>query len=466
MKILRRICLAVIEIIILFPLIQCTTDLPSGADKVQIRWFVGLEIGSNFTQLRALEEVVADFNASQDEIELQLEVATIAGAYDLFAINISTGNGPDIVGPISWGMASGFPDQWLDLTPYLAASDFDTSSYDPGLLAFYQTEDGQTLSLPFSVSPAALYFVPAMFDEFGLAYPPQVYGETYALDGLNQPWNWDTLTKVAKRLTIDVHNYNAIQPQFDRNQIVQVGFHPQRQSMTSFATFWGAAKMFAESDQGQYVSTIPSNWKAAWHWWHEGIWNEQPYIAPVHLSQTIEFGEGDVFYAGKAAIALGQAADLCCLTTFRDRKLEFQLGILPVDETGKVNSRISETSFYIWQGTTHPDEAFTVLTYLLTTESAKLLLAYDAMSADSDQVDNYIARKSQQYPTVTHASWQVLAQGLAYPDIPSADQYLPNRNQALDRLQIFGSRILTTDIGDFDAEFQQLQADLTAIYNK
>jgi multiple sugar transport system substrate-binding protein len=97
----------------LFYVAQCTTptlDSPlSDADKVQIRWFVGLEFGSNFTQLEVLESVVANFNASQDEIELQMEVASIAGAYDLFATEISSGNGPDIVGPISWGMASGFP---------------------------------------------------------------------------------------------------------------------------------------------------------------------------------------------------------------------------------------------------------------------------------------------------------------------------------------------------------------------
>jgi hypothetical protein len=111
---------------------------------------------------------------------------------------------------------------------------------------------------------------------------------------------------------------------------MQVGFHPQGQSMTSFATFWGAAKMFTEDNQGHNVSTIPDNWKAAWHWWHEGIWSGQPYIAPVHLAETMEFGGGNVFYAGKAAMALGQTSDMCCLTDFRDRGLEFQLGVLPV----------------------------------------------------------------------------------------------------------------------------------------
>ena len=190
------------------------------------------------------------------------------------------------------------------------------------------------------------------------------------------------------------------------------------------------------------------------------------HIAPVQLAGTMEFGGGNVFYAGKAAMALGQTSDMCCLTDFRDRGLEFQLGVLPVDGDGKVNGRISETSFYIWRGTDHPDETFTVLTYLLTIGSPKLLLAYDAMPAATDQVDNYITRKAQQYPSLTPASWHVLVQALAYLDIPSADQYLPNRNEAINHLQIFGDCLLTAKFDDFDAKFQQVQDDLTSIYNR
>jgi hypothetical protein len=180
----------------------------------------------------------------------------------------------------------------------------------------------------------------------------------------------------------------------------------------------------------------------------------------------MEFGGGNVFYAGKAAMALEQTSDMCCLTDFWDRGLEFQLGVLPVDGDGKVNGCISETSFYIWRGTDHPDETFTVLTYLLAIGSPKLLLAYDAMPAATDQVDNYITRKAQQYPSLTPASWHVLVQALAYPDIPSADQYLPNRNEAINRLQIFGDLLLTAKFDDFDAKFQQVQDDLTSIYNR
>jgi hypothetical protein len=83
--------------------------IPTSGDRVQIRWFVGLEIDSDLKQIAVLEDVAAEFNTIQDEIELVLDIATIDGAYDMFSTQISTGYGPDIVGPISWGTAMGFP---------------------------------------------------------------------------------------------------------------------------------------------------------------------------------------------------------------------------------------------------------------------------------------------------------------------------------------------------------------------
>ena len=438
----------------------------STSSKVQIRWFVGLEIGADFKNITALDDVVADFNSTQDEIELVLEIASIAGAYDLFAIELSNGVGPDIVGPISRGMASGFANQWLPIDPFLAESGFDTTVYDSALLEMYQTENGETLSLPFAASPSGLYYIPAMFDEAGLDYPPQVYGQMYELDGRILPWNWDTLAEVAKRLTIDANNNNATHPQFDRNNIVQVGLHPQGQSMTALATFFGAAKIYEDDVQGNYISTIPDNWKMAWQWWHNGIWGEQPFMVPTYSGEPVELGTGNMFHRGQAAMSLSQSTYTCCLTNLRDNGVDFQAGVLPVDGEERVNGRISETSFYIWQGTAHPEEAFEVLTYLLTTGSDSLLPAYDAMPAATDQIDTFIAQKAVQYPTVTPASWHVFVQGLAYPDNPSADQYLPNRNEAINRLRIFGDSLATTQISDFDVEFQKIQEDLTQIYNK
>ena len=151
-----------------------SSEAPAMGEKVQIRWFVGLGTGTDPNQITVQEQVVSDFNASQDRIELVLEVVPYDSARDTLATQIASGAGPDIIGPVGWGGSNAFYGQWLDISPYLG--DFDTSVFDPALIEFYQTEEGQ-VGLPFAVFPGAMYFVPAMFDEAGLAYPPQKYGD-------------------------------------------------------------------------------------------------------------------------------------------------------------------------------------------------------------------------------------------------------------------------------------------------
>jgi multiple sugar transport system substrate-binding protein len=215
------------------------TEAPATGEKIQVRWFVGLGTGTNPEQVAAQEEVVSDFNASQDRIELVLEIVPYDAARDTLSTQIASGAGPDIVGPVGWGGSNDFYGQWLDLTPYIESSGFDVSMFDPALVAFYQTEEGQ-VGLPFAVFPGAMYFQPAMFDEAGLSYPPQVYGEKYVMpDGTEKDWNWETITEVAKLLTVDVNGLNSTEDGFDRTQMVQVGYAPQWQSVLSIGTFYG-----------------------------------------------------------------------------------------------------------------------------------------------------------------------------------------------------------------------------------
>ena len=173
------------------------------------------------------------------------------GARDTLATQIAAGAGPDIVGPVGWGGSNAFYGQWLDLSPYIECTGFDTSIFDPAWSKFYQTEEGQ-VGLPFAVFPGAMYFVPAMFDEVGLAYPPQDYGDKYVLDGEEVDWNWDTVTEVAKRLTIDVNGLNSTEEGFDPTQIVQVGYaHDWQIHPNYIGTFIAGAAKILEGESRQ-----------------------------------------------------------------------------------------------------------------------------------------------------------------------------------------------------------------------
>jgi multiple sugar transport system substrate-binding protein len=467
---MKKHLLAVIGLLIIASLVlaACTPSGPTtgGDGPVKVRWFVGLGTGTDPAQVAIQEEVVKDFNASQTDIELVLEIVPYDSARDTLSTQIASGEGPDIVGPVGWGGSNAFYGQWLDITPQIESSGFDTTIFDPALLKFYQTEEGQ-IGLPFAVFPGAMFFVPTMFDEAGLAYPPQTYGEKYVLDGNEVDWNWETITAVAKRLTIDVNGLNSTEEGFDRTQIVQVGYTAQWQHPNSVATFYdGAAKIYTGDAKGEYASAIPDGWKEGWQWYYDGMYGDQPFIPTGPLAGSPEFGTGNVFNSGKAAMGLTQTWYTCCLGDFAKAGNEFQLGIQPLGADGVVNGRIDADTFRIWKGTKNPDQAFEVLSYLITTGGDKLLPAYGAMPAIASKTQAFFDTKSADYPFVTAESWDVFNQGLAYPDTPSSEQYQPNWKEAFDRQQVFMDLMNNTEGLDFEAEFAKLVDDLNVIYNK
>ena len=87
------------------------------------------------SQIPIEEEVVKKFNESQDEIELVLEIVPCNVATDTLSTQIASGNGPDIIGPVGWDGSNAFYGQWLDLTPLIEKSGFDTRSLDPALVS-------------------------------------------------------------------------------------------------------------------------------------------------------------------------------------------------------------------------------------------------------------------------------------------------------------------------------------------
>lgn len=433
---------------------------------VEIRWFCCLGTGDDPEQIPIEQKVVDEFNASHPNIKLVLEVVDFDSGRDTLSTQLASGAGPDIVGPVGWGGSNDFYGQWLDIGPLIKESGFDTSIFDPALIKFYQTEEGQ-VGLPFAVFPGAMYFVPAMFDEAGLEYPPQKYGEKYTLDGQEVDWNWDTVTEVARRLTIDINGNNANDEGFDRSQIVQVGYNAQFQSVLSIGTFYdGAAKLYSGDKKGEYKSTIPDGWKEAWKWYYDSMWGDRPFHATGPLQDAPEFGNTNVFDAGKAAMGLTQTWYTCCLGTFKEAGNEFQLGIQPMGADGEVNGRVDADTFRILKTTKHPKEAFEVLTYLYTTGADTLLPIYGAMPAVAAKTQSFFDAKSKDYPFVTKESWDVFVQGLAYPDTPSSEQYQPNSIEAVARFATFFDLMNKTEDLDFEAEYQKLVDDLNVIYNK
>lgn len=433
------------------------TEAPKAAEVVEIRWFVGLGTGTDPAQQEVQNKVVEEFNASHTNIKLVLEVVPYNAARDTLSTQIASGNGPDIIGPVGWSGSNAFYGQWLDLAPYIKESGYDTTQFNEVLVKFYQTEEGQ-VGLPFAVFPAMVFYQKEMFDEANLNYPPAKYGDKYIMpDGTEKEWSFETLTEVAKLLTVDTNGKNATEEGFDKNAIVQYGYMPQYQEPPHMGAFFGAGKLVAADNK---TAQIPDAWKAAWKWYFDGIWGAQPFIPNGAVVQSPEFGAGNPFNSGKVAMAITHMWYTCCIG---DAGQNWDLGVLPT-YNGKVNGRVDADTYRVWKGTKHPKEAFEVLSYLIGPASLKLLETYGGMPARTTDQDAFFATKSEQFPWVKN--WDVVKAGLDYPDNPSAEGYMPNFNEAWDRVVTFNSLMNTDGTIDFDAEVAKLLADLQVIFDK
>jgi len=434
---------------------------------VPVRWFVGLGTGTDPKQIDIEQAVVDQFNAENPGIALQLEVVPYDSAKDTLATQIAAGVGPDIIGPVGWAGSASFFGQYLDISPYMG--NFDTSVFNPALINMYQTEEG-LIGLPFAVYPSMLYYIPKLFDEAGLAYPPANYGDKYTLNGAEVDWSWDTLTAVAKLLTVDVNGKNATEDGFDRTQVVQFGYHWVWESSPAYIGAYFASGALLTGSAGSYTAVAPDAWKAAWQWAYDGMWGAQPFIPNGAFGGSPDFGSGNTFSSGKVAMAESPNWYLCCLTALNDAGIGFDLAAMPT-YNGKVAGRVDADTFRVWKGTKHPAEATQVVQWLVTTGQDALVVgttevppAYGAVPSLTAKQQPFLDAKAAQYPSVKN--WAIMMAGLDYPDVPSAEGYMPNFNESWARLGTFGDLMFNTADLDIPAEIAKLEADLTVIFNK
>ena len=128
-------------------------------------------------------------------------------------------------------------------------------------------------------------------------------------------WNWETITEVAKLLTVDVNGNDATSPEaLTPPRSFRWVTNPQWQSIQSIGTFYGGAdKIYSGDAKGSYEATIPDSWKEGFQWYYDGMWGEQPFIATVRSLARLNLALATSFNSGKAAMGLTQTWYTCCL---------------------------------------------------------------------------------------------------------------------------------------------------------
>jgi multiple sugar transport system substrate-binding protein len=427
------------------------------ADKTKVRWFVGLGGGSDEPTFAPQKAVVEKFNASQNDIELVLEIVNTNSAPSTLATEIAGGNAPDIVGPVGIKGRDGFKGAWLDLTPLVAKYKYDLNQFDKAMVDFYRTKGDGLVGVPFAIYPSFLHVNKALFKEAGLNLPPQKYGEPYVLDGKKVPWDLNTLKIVGQRLTVDSNGNDATSKNFDSTKIVQFGFANQWSDARGMATLFGPAS-FVGADGKSAV--IPDQWAKAFQWYQDAMWKDwwQPN-GPYAGSDA--FNKGDLFASGKVAMvnihlwydgfaALG--------------KLDFDYAVVPSVPGGKTTAKMHADTFEITKYSKNPDAAFKVLAYLTTTAAPDLQAIYGGMPANKAQqsafLDKFLAAK---FPGHT-LNKQVIIDSIAFADNPNHESYMPSFQEASNRYGEFWNKVNNDGTVDLKAETAKLKTDLDKIF--
>jgi multiple sugar transport system substrate-binding protein len=438
--------------------------VPPGG-PVEIHWFCCLGTGEDKTQQPVEKKVVDDFNKTHANIKLVLEITPYTGANAKFATEIASGNGPDVVGPVGVGGAEAFHGQWLDLGPLIAKNNYDLTQYGQGAVDFYKIGDEGQVAIPFAVYPSELYYQPDMFDEAGLDYPPHKYGGKYKMpDGTEVDWNYDTVRKIAMLLTVDRNGKNATDPAFDATHIRQYGFEPQRDDLRGMVAYFGAGKLAGGTD-GKTV-TIPDAWKAGAKWIYDGIWKDHFIMTDATFNST-QYKDG-AFDSGKVAMNENFLWNTCCVT---NSSKDWDLAAIP-SYNGNTTAVFNADTFRIYKNTKHPDEAFTVLSYLLGDASKVLLNAYTGFPArTADQADFFTQLEQAKdgkgkliFPP--DVDWQVAVDGIKYADNPNFEAFMPAYNESLKLLQTYLTRWTSTKGLDIDQQLTTLLTELQKIWDK
>ncbi|MCP4362961.1 MAG: extracellular solute-binding protein [Chloroflexi bacterium] len=430
----------------------------ASGDKVQIRWFVGLGAGSDEPMFAPQEKIVEDFNASHDDVELVLEIVDADQAYSTLATQIAAGNAPDIVGPVGIRGRDFFRGAWLDLSDLLTANSYDLSDFDPGLVQFYVDKTEGQLGLPFAIFPSFLSFNKELFDEAGIPYPPQEYGASYTdIDGNEGEWNIETMTEVAKMLTVDANGNDVTSLEFDPDSIEQWGYGEQWTDFRGAATLFGSGSLVDDDGNAQ----VPEHWREAAKWFQNSMWTDYFYPSGPYAESDI-LGAGNWFESGNVAMAHTHLWYLgCCIGNI---DFEWDTAAVPAYD-GAITAKMHADTFAIMKGSEHPEEAFVVLDYFLGEKAEEMTTMYGGMPARLSLQDVYFDTFGDTVPGGEDINWQVVVDSMAYADNPNHESYMPSPQEANERYNEFWTKVGEEPGLDLEAELDLLVTDLQAIYD-
>jgi multiple sugar transport system substrate-binding protein len=423
---------------------------PSTGGPVTIRWFIGLGAGGNPEEIERQKVFVEAFNAKYgDRYNLVMDIVPNETAYDVLKTQIAAGDVPDIVGPVGIRGLASFEGAWLDLNPFIVASGYDLSDFDPALVEFYKFGTDNQFFLPFSVFPTALWYNKALFDEAGLEYPPHEWGAPYA-DG--DAWTWDKLRELAMILTVDGNGNDATEAGFDPRNIVQFGYDSQWQDIRADWSHIHPGSFVDDNDKAY----VPDVWRTAAKWYYDGMFGDYFIPNDSYVNSDL-MAQGNTFGSGNLAMNAVNMWFTCCT-----EGVNWDVAAVPSFE-GNLTSKLHADTFGVLRAAKNPQASWEVYSLFMGEFAGDLAAVYGGFPARQSLQADALTGLQERFPGV---DFQVFVDGLAYPDDPSHESAMPNFLKASDTYAVFGAKYQSTPGLDIDKELDALVVELQKVFNE
>lgn len=208
-------------------------DAESSGDVVEIR-FTEWDGGDT---LAVYEEVAEKFNASHPGIHVT--VMNIPDEYDTKITAMVAGNDtPEVCCMNSDTLLFPLAEEGIiaNLQEYIDKdADFDKECV--GDQFKYMLNDDYMAGYGIGSENITMFYNPALFQEYGVEEPPASY---------ENAWDWDTFVNAAQKLTIDKNGKNALDPDFDPENIDVYG--------VTISKWWAGYMPFLLSLGGDYLT--------------------------------------------------------------------------------------------------------------------------------------------------------------------------------------------------------------------
>ncbi len=187
--------------------------------------------------LAVYEQIAENFNETHPDIHVT--IMNIPDEYDTkITTMIAGGDTPEICMMNSDTILFPLAEQGtiLNMQEYIDNdSDFDTSAL--GDQFKYMLTSDYMAGYGIGSENVCLFYNPALFEEYGVELPPADYKDA---------WDWDTFVNVAQQLTIDTSGRNALDPEFDPENIDIYGIR--------FSKWWATYMPFMRSVGVDYLT--------------------------------------------------------------------------------------------------------------------------------------------------------------------------------------------------------------------